>query len=170
MVRDAIQVEKEGLHGGAFADSRGLTGAMGYGMGDVIIRRSLDVLAGAGFPPALDEDGKSWEAGPSGRSDLAEGAAYYAGWYNLRSFQDLFGARGLAREAIAWHLASAEAVDIGTPGEKGWAVNLLRRGAAATWGPPPSPTRAPSPRRPPPLRSCSGAAPSPRRTGGACPT
>jgi uncharacterized protein (TIGR03790 family) len=135
MVEDAVAVEKEGLEGGAFVDSRGIPGSAGYGMGDTILRGSHDLLAGAGFPATLDESGESWKAGPSGRSAIAEGAAYYGGWYQHRTFQDIFGEKGLARGAIAWHLASSEAVDLWSPEEKGWAANLLRRGAAATWGP-----------------------------------
>ena len=135
MVADAVHVEQAGLVGPVLVDSRGLKAASGYGMGDVLLREALDRLAGAGFRSTLDEQEATWEAGPGGRASTAEGAAYYAGWYKLRSFQDIFGERGLARGAIAWHLASGEAVDIWSPDERGWVVNLLRRGAAATWGP-----------------------------------
>jgi uncharacterized protein (TIGR03790 family) len=134
-VKDAIHVEEHGLSGGVFADTRGFKSVTGYGLGDALLREGLDRLAGAGFPAVLDEDEASWLAGPEGRSSIAAGAAYYSGWYRLRSFEDIFGEEGLARGAIAWHLASGEAVDIWSPAEKGWAVNLLRRGAAATWGP-----------------------------------
>ena len=36
--------------------------------------------------------------------------------------------QGLARGAIAWHIAGGEAVNVWDAGEKGWCVNLLRRG------------------------------------------
>ena len=46
LVADAVAVEKEGLRGGVFADSRGFRGTSGYSMGDIWIRRSHDLLAG----------------------------------------------------------------------------------------------------------------------------
>ncbi|HVR75102.1 MAG TPA: TIGR03790 family protein, partial [Planctomycetota bacterium] len=132
---DAIAVEREGLAGRVFVDARGHKGTTGYAAGDALLREGYERLSGAGFPSFLDEREQSWVAGKESRSSIAEGAAYYAGWYNLRSFQDIFGEKGLARGAIAWHLASSEAVDIWSEKERGWCVNLLRRGAAVTWGP-----------------------------------
>ena len=77
----------------------------------------------------------TWTQPQGGVGNQAEGAAFYLGWYKLRNFQDIFGKQGLARGAIAWHIASGEAVDLWSPNEKGWCVNLLRRGAAVTLGP-----------------------------------
>ncbi|HVR75879.1 MAG TPA: TIGR03790 family protein, partial [Planctomycetota bacterium] len=135
LVVDAIAVEREGLAGRVFVDARGHKGTTGYAAGDALLREGYERLSGAGFPSFLDEREQSWVAGKESRSSIAEGAAYYAGWYNLRSFQDIFGEKGVARGAIAWHLASSEAVDIWSEKERGWCVNLLRRGAAVTWGP-----------------------------------
>ena len=78
---------------------------------------------------------ETWTQPKGGIGDQAAGAAFYVGWYSFRNFQDIFGKQGLARGAIAWHIASGEAADIWSPNERGWCVNLMRRGAAVTLGP-----------------------------------
>jgi uncharacterized protein (TIGR03790 family) len=135
MVSDAVATEHAGLQGPAFVDSRGMDGITGYGEADTLLRGASDRLAGAGFRTTLDLEEATWTPPPNGAGSQAEGAAFYMGWYRLRNFQDVFGKQGLARGAIAWHIASGEAVDLWSPNEKGWCVNLLRRGAAVTLGP-----------------------------------
>ena len=135
MVEDAVAVEKTGLEGPVFGDSQGSDGIAGYGIGDVMIRGAIDHLSGAGFDPKLDMKPESWMQPPQGRGNQAAGAAFYVGWYNLLNFQDVFGQQGLARGAIAWHLASQEAQNLWDLNGKGWAMNLMRRGAAITLGP-----------------------------------
>lgn len=135
MVEDAVAAEQAGLQGPVFVDSRGMDGITSYAEADTLIRAAGDRLAGAGFRTTLDMADATWTQPPGGVGDQAEGAAFYLGWYKLRDFQDIFGKQGLARGAIAWHIASSEAVDLWSPNEKGWCVNLLRRGAAVTLGP-----------------------------------
>lgn len=135
MVQDAIAVEKTGLQGPVFGDARGLDGAAGYAEADASIRAAIDRLSGAGFEATLDPREETWTQPKGGIGDQAAGAAFYVGWYSFRNFQDIFGRQGLARGAIAWHIASGEAADIWSPNERGWCVNLMRRGAAVTLGP-----------------------------------
>ena len=135
MVEDAIAIEKTGLDGPAFGDARGLDGVTGNGVGDASIRASIDRFSGAGFISTLDMKPESWKQPKGGVGNQAAGAAFYLGWYDLENFQDIFGEQGLARGSIAWHIASAEAVDIWNPDGKGWCINLMRRGAAITLGP-----------------------------------
>ena len=135
MVEDAVAAEQEGLQGPVFVDSRGMDGITGEEEADTLIRVAGDRLAGAGFPTKLDMAEATWTQPQGGTGDQAAGAAFYLGWYQLRDFQDVFGSQGLARGAIAWHIGSEEAVDLWSPAERGWCVNLLRRGAAVTLGP-----------------------------------
>jgi hypothetical protein len=135
MVEDAIAVEKTGLQGLAADDARGIDGITGYGLGDASVRGAIDRLSAAGFPSKLDLKPESWTQPKGGIGDQAAGASFYVGWYNVLNFQNIFGQQGLARGAIAWHIASDEAQDIWDPNGKGWCVNLMRRGAAVTLGP-----------------------------------
>ena len=135
MVEDAIATENSGLYGMAAGDAEGLDGVTGYGEGDATIRAMADRLGGAGFPVNLDMKMETWKKPAAGVGNQAEGAAFYVGWYALLDFQDIFGERGLARGSIAWHIASQEAQNIWDHPNKGWCINLMRRGAAVTLGP-----------------------------------
>jgi uncharacterized protein (TIGR03790 family) len=135
MVEDAVAVEKTGLEGPVYGDSQGIEVITGYGIGDSMIRGAIDPLSGAGFESKLDMKQASWKQPKGGVGDQAAGAAFYMGWYDLLDFQDIFGPRGLARGSIAWHLASQEAQNIWDANSRGWAVNLMRHGAAVTLGP-----------------------------------
>lgn len=135
MVEDAVAVEKTGLAGPVFGDTRGSDEIGGIGVGDVSIRQAIDALAGAGFASTLDMQGASWMKPAGGVGHQAAGAAFYMGWYNYADFQDIFGEQGLARGSIAWHIASAEAVNIWDRKTGQWCVHLMDRGAAITIGP-----------------------------------
>ncbi|MBI2815775.1 MAG: TIGR03790 family protein [Acidobacteria bacterium] len=135
MAQDTAAVEKTGLQGPAYGDARGIDSITGYGLGDFSIRAAIDRLAGAGFHAKLDLKEATWTQPRAGTGNQAAGAAFYVGWHKVREFQDIFGQQGLARGAIAWHVASGEAVNLWDAGEKGWCMNLLRRGAAVTLGP-----------------------------------
>lgn len=134
MVADAIATEQSGLRGPVYGDAQGIDGVMGYGIGDFSIRAAIDRLSGAGFKPSLDMNQASWKQPKNGVGTQAAGAAFYMGWYDLLSFQNIFGVEGLARGSIAWHLASQEAQDIWRP-NGGWCAGLMAHGAAVTLGP-----------------------------------
>jgi len=135
MVEDAVAVEETGFEGPVFGDAQGIDGITGYGVGDATIRAAIDRLSGAGFDSKLDMKQASWKKPPGSVGDQAAGASFYVGWYDYLNFQDIFGAPGLARGSIAWHIASGEAQDLWDPKGSGWAVNLMRRGVAVTLGP-----------------------------------
>jgi uncharacterized protein (TIGR03790 family) len=135
MITDAILTEDRGLEGPVFGDARGLDGNTDYAAADTAIRGAIDRLSAAGFPATLDMNEADWRQPPGGVGDQAAGAAFYLGWYSYQNFQDIFGQRGLARGAIAWHVASGEAVSPWDAKTREWCPNLLRRGAAVTIGP-----------------------------------
>lgn len=135
MIEDAVAIEKTGLDGPVYGDAQGMDLVTGSGLGDKSIRAAIDRLSGAGFVSKLDLQQASWKQPKGGVGDQAAGAAFYAGWYDLLNFQDIFGAQGLARGSIAWHIASQEAQDLWNPNGRGWCMNLMRRGVAVTLGP-----------------------------------
>jgi hypothetical protein len=134
MVQDAITAEQTGLDGPAYGDAQGIGEVEGYGIGDFSIRAAIDRFSGAGFRTSLDMKQESWKQPIGGVGTQAAGAAFYMGWYDLLKFQDIFGVEGLARGAIAWHIASQEAQNIWEP-KGGWCAGLMARGAAVTLGP-----------------------------------
>jgi uncharacterized protein (TIGR03790 family) len=135
MVEDAIATEATGLAGPVFGDAMGLDGNTGKAAADLSIRRAIDELSGAGFAATLDLNEADWRQPAGGVGEQAAGAAFYVGWYNLQNFQNIFGKQGLARGAIAWHIASDEAVDLWNLNSREWCINLMRHGAAVTLGP-----------------------------------
>jgi uncharacterized protein (TIGR03790 family) len=58
--------------------------------------------------------------------------ALYCGWYSPANFVDCCR---FTPGAVAWHLASFEAVSLRQPDAKYWCKNLLQKGVAATLGP-----------------------------------
>lgn len=133
MVEDGIAVEKTGLQGPVFGDAMGLDGITGYGAADFSVRQAIDRLAAAGFESKLVLKQEAWTKPNAATASRAAGAAIYAGWSKLRTFQDIFGKEGLARGAIAWYLSSGQAANLWDQNDE-WCANLLRRGAAVTIG------------------------------------
>src|SRR5262249_25705514 len=63
--------------------------------------------------------------------DECKECALYCGWYSVNHFID---SCKFVRGAVAWHLASFEAVSLRNP-QTQWCGNLLRHGGAAPDGP-----------------------------------
>jgi uncharacterized protein (TIGR03790 family) len=133
LVDDAVWAEANGLKGKAYFDARGIkldvskpnqwTGYEGY---DESFREAAGLMTKAGFDVVLDDKD------PLFGVNTCPDAGLYAGWYSLASFIDSFT---FSRGAIAWHLASSEAVTLRTKDSKLWCANLLKRGVAVTMGP-----------------------------------
>lgn len=128
MAGDALAVEKTGLWGFAYIDSRGIkNGPMGEG--DEWFRRAAADLPNWGMPCIHDATpGLIPEHYPLSR------AAFYLGWYA----GDVGGvfkdpAVRFAPGAVAVHLHSFSATSLREP-LQGWCAPLLERGAAATLG------------------------------------
>ncbi len=132
LVDDAIAVEKTGLSGKVVIDARGIkfdpksdTGH-GYGGYDESMREAATLLERAGFKVELDDKNDVL------KPNTAKDVAFYCGWYSHANFVDCCE---YARGAVAWHLASSEAVTLRNPNSKVWCPNLLKKGVCATVGP-----------------------------------
>ena len=134
LVDDAVATERAGgLAGRAYVDARGIgfdankpgEAGIGYEGYDESFREAAALLAEAGLAVTLDD--KPALFAPESCPD----AAIYVGWYALASYSPC---AKLKRGAVAWHLASSEAVSL-KGGTKLWCPNLLADGAAATLGP-----------------------------------
>jgi uncharacterized protein (TIGR03790 family) len=133
LVDDAIATEKDGLKGKAVIDARGFkfdpkskdrgTGYDGY---DTSMRDAAEHLKAAGLEIELDDKPEVLKQG------AAKGVALYCGWYSHANFVDCCE---YERGAVAWHLASSEAVTLRNGDSKVWCPNLLKKGVCATLGP-----------------------------------
>lgn len=133
LVDDAIEVEVLGLTGKVYVDARGIGydpkksgDHLGYGGYDESFREMAALLKSAKFDVTLDN---KIELFPP---DSCPDAALYAGWYSHGNY---IPCCKFAKGAIAWHLASSEAVTLRNKDSKVWCPNLLKAGVAATLGP-----------------------------------
>lgn len=133
LVDDAVATEKAGLKGKAVIDARGIkydpkgepsgTGYAGY---DESMREAAALLEKAGLTVELDDKNDVLKPG------TAKNVALYCGWYSHANFVDCCE---YERGAVAWHLASSEAVTLRNGNSKVWCPNLLKKGVCATLGP-----------------------------------
>jgi uncharacterized protein (TIGR03790 family) len=134
LVDDALEVEKVGLTGKVYFDARGIkfdpksgtdrgTGYAGY---DESFREAAALLRQAGLDVTLDDEQALF------KPQSCKEAMLYAGWYSHANFIDCCQYQ---KGAIAWHLASSEAVTLRNKDSKVWCPNLLKAGVAATIGP-----------------------------------
>jgi uncharacterized protein (TIGR03790 family) len=131
LVDDAIATEEKGLEGTVYVDARGIkydpkadpTGS-GYGGYDESMREMASLLEKAKLDVVLEDTETLWPA------DSCPDCALYCGWYSLNHYIPSCKFR---RGAVAWHLASLEAVSLRNPKTQ-WCGNLLKDGAAATLG------------------------------------
>lgn len=133
LVDDAIEVESKGLKGKVYFDARGISlnpknsgDASGYGGYDESFREAAALLKSAGMDVSLDDKDALFEP------DSCKDAALYSGWYSHANFIDCCK---YVKGAVAWHLASSEAITLRNPSSKVWCPNLLQKGVAATLGP-----------------------------------
>ena len=134
LVDQAIEVEKKGLTGKVYVDARGIKynpktepDGFGYGGYDESLREMARLLEKeAKLPVTLDD--KPALFAPKSCLDCA----LYCGWYSLANYVDCCK---FARGAVAYHIASAEAVSLRNPHAKFWCKKLLDNGVIATLGP-----------------------------------
>ena len=93
--------------------------AFGYGGYDESMREMAKLLKNDGKMSVILDDKPELFA-PGSCPDCA----LYCGWYSLAHYVDCCK---FAPGAVAWHLASSEAVSLRNPQSKLWCVNLLER-------------------------------------------
>ncbi len=133
LIDDAVEVEAVGLTGKVYVDARGIGfnakkpgDSLGYGGYDESFREMAELLKTAKFDVTLDNKNETFAA------DSCPDAALYAGWYAHGNYQPCCR---FVKGAVAWHLASSEAVTLRDEKSKVWCPNLLKAGVAATLGP-----------------------------------
>lgn len=133
LVDDSVEVEKTGLKGHVYVDARDSRydskGDAGYGYGgyDESMREMAALLkTDAKLPVTLDNKSAVFPAGSCSESAL------YCGWYSHANFVD---SNKFVKGAVAWHLASSEAMSLRRTDTKYWCRNILEKGACATLGP-----------------------------------
>ena len=130
LVDDALEAEKEGVQGKVYVDARGIgydpKGDPGFGYGgyDQSMRDMAALLKDeAKLEVVLDDKGELFAA------EACTDCVLYCGWYSHANFID---SCRFKKGAVAWHLASSEAVSLRQEGSKLWCKNLLEKGACAT--------------------------------------
>ena len=141
LIDDAIAVEKAGgLTGKAYIDARGLTTLEGpplepgsypdYDRALLVTAKGLEGLKDESDEPrfevTLNDQAELFAPGQ------CPDAALYCGWYSLAKYVDAFDWK---QGAVAYHLASAEAVTLKETDSQAWCKKLLQDGVAATIGP-----------------------------------
>ncbi len=130
LVDKALTAEKNGLHGNAYIDSRGMADdkkLSSYGSFDQKMR-SLAVLLRFRTKFEVKEERTEKLFG----AQSCPNTAIYCGWYSLRKYVDSFD---FVDGAIGIHVASLEAVDIRDSNSTQWCPSLLVHGVTATYGP-----------------------------------
>lgn len=133
LIDESIAVEARGLAGKVYVDARGIrfdpksdTGH-GYGGYDESLREMARLLEKeAKLPVVLDDKPELFASGK------CTDCALYCGWYSLANYVDCCR---FAPGAVAYHIASSEAVTLRDANTKQWCKNLLQAGAVATLGP-----------------------------------
>jgi uncharacterized protein (TIGR03790 family) len=133
LVDDAIEVEKTGLKGKVYVDARDSRydpksdPGYGYGGYDESMREMAALLKNEAKLEVI-LDNKSAVFPPGSCPD----SALYCGWYSHANFVD---SNKFVKGAVAWHLASSEAVSLRRKDLNLWCRNVLEKGACATLGP-----------------------------------
>ena len=112
MIDHAVETEAVGLKGKVYVDARGIgfdparpdeTGGYGYGAYDESMREMAKLLDKAGLAVTLDDKDACFADG------TCPDAALYCGWYSHGVY---IASNTFVKGAVAWHLASSEAVTL----------------------------------------------------------
>ena len=133
LIDTAVATEKTGLKGKVYLDARGMKSDPknakpgDYSTYDQSLRDLAERLkTHTKLEVVLNDKAELFQEG-----DCPE-AALYCGWYSLAKYVDAFDWRP---GAVGYHLASAEATTLRTPGSKVWCNAMLEDGICATMGP-----------------------------------
>jgi uncharacterized protein (TIGR03790 family) len=129
LVDKVLSAERTGLRGTAYVDSRGITNdqePLSPGYFDQSLRDMAALLKKRTVMPIKEEQTEKLFA-----PGACPQTAIYCGWYSLKKYVDAFD---FVDGAIAYHIASLEAVDLRNPKSKQWCPAMLKDGVAATLG------------------------------------
>ncbi len=130
LVDDALATEKAGLAGTFYIDARGLEGepkSGNYAWYDQHLVNLYDrVKEKSTMTVVIDRNPELFPPGS------CPDAALYVGWYSLGNY---VASCKWNRGAVAYHVASSEAVTLKHPGSNVWCKRMLEEGVAATLGP-----------------------------------
>ena len=131
IITDSIEVEKTGLSGKAYFDTRwpypDARPAGAYAAYDYAIHRSAQAIEQTSTMKVVVDDKETLFA-PGSHLD----AALYCGWYSLARYVDAFNWQ---KGSIGYHVASAECTTLKNPESRVWCKMMLEKGIAATVGP-----------------------------------
>ncbi len=124
IIRDAVEVEKTGLWGGAYVDI-----ANKFPQGDQWLESVVKANGPAGIPTVVDRFNDTLPK----NYPMTDAALYY-GWYDWNVSGPFLNSRfQFKKGAVAIHLHSFSAEQL-TDGTKNWSGALLEKGAAVTIG------------------------------------
>ncbi|HWG42893.1 MAG TPA: TIGR03790 family protein [Gemmataceae bacterium] len=133
LVDKAMEVEAKGLRGKVYVDAKGnrydpkQDGGFGYGGYDESLREMAKLLEKeAKLTVTLDDKPELFAVG------YCTDCALYCGWYSHAKFVDCCR---FVPGAVAYHIASSEAVSLRNAKATYWCKNQLEKGAIATLGP-----------------------------------
>jgi uncharacterized protein (TIGR03790 family) len=133
IIDTSIEVEAKGLTGKVYVDARGLKynpkddAGLGYAAYDESLREMAKLLEKQGkLDVTLDDKPDLFAPGS------CPDCALYCGWYSHAKYVDCCK---FVPGAVAYHIASSEAVSLRDPKCTYWCKNLLEAGAVATLGP-----------------------------------
>lgn len=121
MLKDSVEVEKQGLDGTFYIDSGGP-----YPFYEPhLLNLAAAVERTTKLPVKLDRNKALF--GPN----TCPGAALYVGWYSVENYVPAFEWK---KGSVGYHLASLEAVDLRDPQSRQWCPRMIQGGVAATLG------------------------------------
>ncbi len=133
LIDTGLEVEAKGLDGKVYVDARGIKynpkdePGFGYGAYDESLREMAKLLEKEGkLDVTLDDKPELFASG------ACTDCALYCGWYSHAKYVDCCR---FVPGAVAFHIASSEAVSLRDPKCTYWCKNLLEAGAVATLGP-----------------------------------
>jgi uncharacterized protein (TIGR03790 family) len=133
LVDQAVEVETKGLQGKVYVDARKIDydpkTDLGYQYGgyDESLREMASLLREeAKLDVTLDDEPSLF------KPDSCPECALYCGWYSLANYVPCCK---FVKGAVAYHIASSEAVSLRNASSKQWCKCLLEDGVAATLGP-----------------------------------
>ncbi len=123
IINDSVAVEKTGLSGTFYIDIGGPKRAREY---DSHLKKLESFVKTNTKINVVTEDTFSVF-----KPNTCPNAALYCGWYSLKKYVPAFTWRP---GAVAWHIASFEAMNLRNPESEEWCPKMLQNGVAATIG------------------------------------